>query len=101
MRKPEEKTRFDRIRLILRIIGIFLGTVPVLCYFIFAFTLSAIHQSYDEVTFQYTITHDFIYQICEGSLAIANVTWIYWLPIAFAIGLFDVGVSFVRQFKES
>lgn len=85
----------------LRIIGIFLGSVPVLGYFIFAFTLSAIHQSYDEWTFKYTITHDLIYQICENSLAIANFTWVYWLPVAFAIGLFDVGTAVYRQFKES
>jgi ACR3 family arsenite efflux pump ArsB len=98
---PVEKTWFDRLRLILRIVGIVLGAVPVICYFIFAFTLSSIHQSYDEVTFQYTITKDLTYKICETSLAIANVTWIYWLPAAFAIGAFDVGVSFYRQFRDS
>jgi len=98
---PPEKTWFDRLRLILRIIGIFLGTVPVLGYFIFAFTLSAIHQTYDEWTFKYTITHDLTYQICQYSLAIANFTWVYWLPVAFAIGLFDVGTAAYRQFKES
>jgi len=101
MIEPPKKTWFDRIRLILRIIGIFLGSVPILGYFTFAFTLSAITQTYDEWTFQYTITRDWIYQLCEMSLAISNFTWVYWLPAAFAIGIFDVGVAVYRQFKDS
>lgn len=98
---PPAKTWFDRIRLGLRILGIILGTVPVLGYFIFAFTFSGIQQSYNELTFKYTIVHDLTYQVCETALAIANYTWVYWLPAAFAIGAFDVGVAVYRQFKDS
>lgn len=101
MLKPAEKTWFDRMRLILRIVGIFLGSVPVLGYFVFAFSISNIHRIYNPETFDYSLSHDLMFQISETSLAIANFTWVYWLPIAFAIGAFDVAVAFVRQFKES
>lgn len=101
MIKPPQKTWFDRMRLILRIIGIFLGTVPVVGYFVFAFSISNIQRVYNEETLRYTLKHDLMYQITETSLSIANFTWVNWLPIAFAIGAFDVGVAFVRQLKES
>jgi ABC-type enterochelin transport system permease subunit len=96
-----EKTSFDRYRLIVRIIGILLGAVPIVSYFVFAFSFDMIQSSYDYYTMQYSVVEDLAYHTSKVSLSLANWTWVYCLPFAFAIGLMDVSVSLYRQYKDS